>query len=150
MEEGRVAAGRLVLRGPEQDRIALAVSAAEARTSGEIVVRVVPAAKGNPRDHAIREFHGLGLEKTKDRTGVLIFVAARQHAIEILGDAGINAKVPPGFWEGTVARLSAAFKAGRYADGLCEAVAEVARELATHFPRAPDDRNELPDRPVVG
>ncbi len=145
-----MAAGRFILTRTDRERIAAAIASAEAVTSGEIVVRIAPAAKGEPRDHAIREFHRLGLEKTRDRTGVLIFVAVRQRAIEILGDAGIHAKVPEGFWEGTVSNLSAAFKGGRYADGLCEAVAEVGEHLARHFPRSPNDGNELPDTPFTG
>lgn len=142
-------AGRFKLSRSERKRIADALSAAESLTSGEIVVRVVPHVKGAPRGHALREFHRLGMEKTRDRTGVLLFVAAKDRAIEVLGDAGIHAKVPEGFWDALVAKLSTAFKAGRHAEGLCEAVREIGALLSEHFPRKPDDANELPDRPVI-
>ncbi len=142
-------AGKFKLNRAERKRVAEAIAAAESNTCGEIVVRVVPRAKGVPRDHALREFQRLGMEKTRDRTGVLLFVAAKDHALSVLGDAGIHAKVPEGFWEATVARLSEAFKAGRFADGLCEAVREIGALLSAHFPRRPDDTNELPDRPAI-
>ena len=142
-------AGRFTLNRPERKRVADAITAAESNTCGEIVVRVVPHAKGAPRDHALREFQRLGLEKTRDRTGVLLFVAAKDHAIEVLGDAGIHAKVPAGFWDAVVAKLSAAFRAGRHAEGLCEAVREIGALLSVHFPCKSDDTNELPDHPVI-
>jgi len=148
-----VAAGSFSLSRADRKRIAEAITAAERTTSGEIVVRVVPScppSKGTPSEQALREFQSLGLEKTRDRTGVLLFIAAEQHAIEVLGDVGIHAKVPDGFWDGVVASLSQAFKADRFADGICDAVSGIGAQLAKHFPPRPDDANELPNRPVVG
>ena len=143
-------AGRFGLTRADRKRVAEAIAAAERETSGEIVVRIVPSAKGPPREHAVREFRRLGMGKTRHRTGVLLYLALRQRAIEILADSGIHAKAPEGFWDGIVGRLSKAFKEGYYADGLCRAVTEAGELLARHFPPRPDDANELPDKPVIG
>lgn len=142
-------AGELRLTRADRARVTRAVEAAEAATAGEIVVRIVPKAEGTPREHALREFARLGLERTRDHTGVLLYVAAEDHAIELLGDAGIHAKVGDAFWTGTVERLSAAFRSGRFADGIVDAVGEIGKALAAHFPRREGDTNELPDTPVV-
>ena len=144
-----MAAGEFDLSGDDRKRIAEAIAAAEKTTSGEIVVRIVRAAKGPPRDHALKEFHRLGLEKTRDRTGVLLYIAERDRAIEVLGDAGIHANVPDGFWNGVVSRLSGTFKEGRFADGICTAVGEIGGHLTRHFPPKADDTDELSNAPVI-
>jgi uncharacterized membrane protein len=41
-------------------------------------------------------------------------------------------------------------KQGKYTDAILEAVRTIGDLLAVHFPRDPDDRNELPDTPVRG
>ena len=48
-------------------------------------------------------------------------------------------------------RMGAAFREGRFEDGLTQALEEVSALLVEHFPLAEGaaDRNELPDAPVV-
>jgi putative membrane protein len=89
-----------------------------------------------------------GLHRTRERAGVLLFVAVAEHRVELLADEGIHARVAPGTWEEIVARFTAAVHAGHIADGFVAAIEAVADVLATHFPRAADDTNELPDRLV--
>ena len=60
-------------------------------------------------------------------------------------DAGINARVPEGFWDDVLALLREDFSHGRFADGLCKAIGQVGEKLHTLFPYQRDDRNELPN-----
>ena len=83
---------------------------------------------------------------TRARTGVLIFVAVAEHYVEIIADEGINALVPPGTWDKAVADFVERVRAGRVAEGFLAVVEVVGTRLAEHFPRAADDRDELPDR----
>jgi uncharacterized membrane protein len=45
--------------------------------------------------------------------------------------------------------METAFRAGRFEDGVIKGIEAVSRELARHFPPQSDQRNELPDQPVV-
>ena len=69
----------------------------------------------------------------------------REDILIILGDAGINAKVPANFWEGIKIRMVEQFKQGLITEGIREAVLSAGNALKTYFPYQTDDKNELPD-----
>ena len=81
--------------------------------------------------------------RTRDETGILIFVSVFEHRVWVLADRGINAKVDPGQWDSIVAHIVSGIKDGRQADAICEAVKEVGGILARHFPVKADDVDEL-------
>ncbi len=95
---------------------------------------------------AREQFFTRGLHRTRERTGVLIFVCVAERYVEIIGDEGIHKRVPGGYWDGIVAQFVQQVRAGRVADGFVSAISACGDQLAAHFPRAADDRNELPDR----
>jgi putative membrane protein len=112
--------------------------------------RLVPKRARHERAHstAMRQFWAQRLNKTKERTGVLIFVSLAERYAEIIADAGINEKVTPEVWENAVAALTAGIRHGRVGDGLVAAIAQCGAVLAEHFP-LPDgsvNPNELPDK----
>lgn len=127
----------------DQKRIIEAISTAEAMTSGEIRVHVQPKAHGEIRAVAERTFERLGMTKTALRNGVLLFIASEQHAFAILGDRGIDEKVPAGFWDEIAEKLTLRFKAGEFTEGIVDAIHKAGEELQHYFPRAHDDVNEL-------
>jgi len=112
-----------------------------------IRMRIVPAAvKRRQAARVAREqFHVLGLDQTRGRTGILLFVSAAERYVEILADRGIDEKLPHGSWTGIVADFTRHVRAGRTADGFLAALAACGAHLIAHFPRADDDQNELPD-----
>lgn len=130
---------------PEADqvRVKAAISKAEARTSGEIRVHLDDTIADEVLDHAAYIFEELGMFRTRDRNGVLIYVSVADRRVAVIGDAGINARVPAGFWDDVLALLQAHFREGRFADGLCKAVEQVGEKLRADFPYERDDRNEL-------
>ncbi len=85
---------------------------------------------------------------TRDRTGILIFLALAERRAVILGDDGINRAVPEGQWQELVDGLVAGIRAGRPREALCETIARCG-EVLEHFQvtRRPDDRDELVNRP---
>ena len=85
------------------------------------------------------------MHKTAQRNGVLIYVALLDHKSAILGDAGINAKVPADFWDSIMKNMVAKFKEGKITEGICEAVVTAGEQLKAYFPYQADDVNELPD-----
>jgi uncharacterized membrane protein len=129
-----------------------AVRAAERGTTGEIRVCIARFPFwGDVQRAAARAFSFLGMERTRHRNGVLLFVAPRQRRFVVLGDAGIHALVEPTFWSELAERLTVAFKAGDRTGGLVRAIAEIGERLSRHFPGEPGpDVNELPDEVARG
>jgi uncharacterized membrane protein len=116
------------------------------QTSGEIRVHVQPKATGGEiRDVAERTFERLGMTKTALRNGVLLFIACEEQRFVILGDKGIDEKVPPGFWDTIAAKLTIRFKNSELTEGIVEAILAAGEQLKAYFPRSADDINELPN-----
>jgi putative membrane protein len=95
---------------------------------------------------AREQFFEQRLHLTQGRTGVLIFVSIAEHYVEIIADEGINALVQPGTWDRAVTDFVERVRAGRIAEGFLAVVEAVGTRLREHFPRAADDRDELPNR----
>ena len=129
----------------DHDKIVKAIQEAEKETSGEIRVHVQPKAGSDIRNYAERTFERLGMTKTALRNGVLLFIASEENRFVILGDKGIDEKVPPGFWDDIAARLTIRFKNGQFTDGVVEAILAAGEHLKSFFPRSENDVDELPD-----
>ena len=127
----------------DRQRIIDAIAAAEKRTSGEIRVHVQPKAHGEIRKVGERTFERLGMTKTELRNGVLLFIACEEQRFVILGDRGLDEKVPAGFWDEIAAKLTIRFQEGQFTDGIVEAIHSAGEELRHYFPRAESDINEL-------
>jgi putative membrane protein len=109
---------------------------------------IVPRHKMHRQAHAeaLRQFMAQGLQKTEQRTGVLIFASEAEHYAEIIADAGINAKVKPEVWDKAVAALITGIGRGRPAEGFIAAIDQCSAVLAQHFPPGALNHNELPDK----
>lgn len=129
----------------QQAQILDAVKEAEMETSGEVRVHIESSLKGEVLDRASWLFKKLGMHKTAERNGVLFYLAVNDRKFAIIGDAGINAKVPPGFWDEISELLKKNFKEGKFTEGLSEGILLTGEHLKIHFPHRPDDVNELPD-----
>jgi len=137
--------GAKLVHGIDVRAVEAAVRAAEVGTSGEIRVCIAHFYSwGDVQRAAERAFLTLGMEQTRHRNGVLVFVAARRRRLVVLGDVGIHRLVAPTFWGELTGRLVTAFKAGDRTGGLERAVAEIGEQLARHFPPDPGPNiNEL-------
>lgn len=100
-------------------------------------------------ERALVAFYQQGLYRTRMETGILIFISLLEHKVWIVGDRGINEKIPPGYWKTLAERLAQGLKAGRGAEALCEVIAACGGELERHFPRRDDDRNELSNEIII-
>jgi putative membrane protein len=97
---------------------------------------------------AHEQFLELGLSSTKDRTGVMLFVAVGERYVEVLADGGVHAHVGAAVWERIIADFTRDIRAGRIADGFVQAIEACADAMAGPCPWRGDDRNELPNRLV--
>ena len=127
----------------EQKLIGQAIAEAERNTSGEIRVHLENECNEDVLDHAAYIFKTLKMHKTKLRNGVLFYMSIIDHKFAILGDAGINAKVPEDFWNSIKDQMIADFKAGNVAGGLCKGISMAGEQLKVHFPYGKEDVDEL-------
>lgn len=137
---------RAFLREADLDAVAHAIAGEEARTSAEIRVHLDHRCPGEAMARAVAVFERLGMHRTAARHGVLIYVSVEDHKLAVLGDRGIHERVGQAYWERLVDAVLAHFRDERPRDGLLHAVGEVGTVLARHFPRRPDDVNELSDQ----
>jgi uncharacterized membrane protein len=129
----------------QQEDIRKAIMQAEHETSGEIRVHIENTCKGNVLDRALVVFHKLGMEKTANRNGVLIYLAVKNKKFAIIGDSAIHAVVTDRHWDSVRDKLLLHFREDRFTEGLVEAIAETGDKLKKHFPYQTDDVNELSD-----
>lgn len=126
-------------------QITNAIRAAEMNTSGEIRVHIEKYCKGDVLDRAAYVFEKMEMHKTRLRNGVLFYLAVEDHQFAILGDAGLNQKVPENFWESTKELVLSKFKEGNLAEGLTNGILMAGEQLKKHFTYFKEDVNELSD-----
>ncbi len=129
----------------QNDQIVAAVRTAEAKTSGEIRIFISRKETTDPLAAAQAEFTRMGMTKTAEGNGVLIFVAPRSQKFAILGDQGIHERCGENFWREVAEQMTAHFRKSEFTEGIISAIQKAGTLLAEHFPRRTDDKNELPD-----
>ncbi len=136
----------------ERDAIIAAIRTAEQRTSGEVRVFVESRCKYvNPIDRAQEIFLELGMNKTAERNGTLVYVAVKDRQTAVFGDEGIHQKVGQKYWEEEVNKMLVYFKEAHVGDGIAQVVSDIGEALHLHFPYDKEtDKNELPDDIVFG
>ena len=127
-----------------------AITAAEKQTSGEIRLFIEDNCKEDVLDRAAFLFHELKMDATEERNGVLFYLAMKSQKFAILGDAGINSKVPKDFWEAIKAQMQSHFISGDFSKGLAVGINMAGEALRTYFPYQKDDKNELSNDIVFG
>lgn len=135
----------------DEERMVEAIRSAEKQTSGEIRLFVESkCAYINPVDRAIELFAELHMHETKERNGVLLYIAMKDRQLAIYGDEGIHNKLGQSYWEEKVATILSEFNKLQYTDGICKIIGDIGNALKNHFPYESDDKNELSDGIVFG
>ena len=133
------------------ERIVSAIKEVEAKTSGEVRVYIQ---RGKFEEEALpraqKKFLELGMQKTRERNAVLIFVAPREQKFAVIGDEGIHQKCGEQFWQELVEKMRGHFQREEFTDALMEAIESTGQLLARYFPKSSDRGNELPDNIVEG
>lgn len=127
-----------------------AIVTAEKGTSAEIRVHLDSMCLGNPVTAAIKQFNKLDMDKTKERNGVLVYVAYKSRKCAIIGDEGINKVVESTFWDECYSAMTSHFKSDDFGGGIAAAVLKAGEKLKEFFPYQSDDKNELPDEISFG
>ena len=129
----------------DEAKIVAAICEAESKTSGEIRVHVAKQIKKSVYAEACATFEKLGMTKTQERNGILIFLVSDRKEFSIIGDLGIHQKVGGEFWDHIRNAIQDDFKKGEFAKGLVEGVLACGEALSKYFPYQSNDQNELSD-----
>ena len=134
------------LHALDDQQIAEAIAQAEKTTSGEIRVFVSESAVNEPVLEAEKQFLRMGMMKTAQRNGVLIYFAPKSQKYAVVGDKGVHEKCGQKFWEHITEEMTPLLKAGKFTAAVLLAVKEIGAALAKEFPPVAGDKNELPNR----
>lgn len=137
-------------------RIESAIADSEVRHGGEIRFAVeasldfFPLLRGvSAREQATQVFSDLRVWDTEQNNGVLIYLLLADHDVEIVVDRGLNGRVTDEEWETICREMEVMFHRGAYEAGVLHGIQRIGEHLARHYPRPPDNPNELADRPVL-
>lgn len=133
----------------DDDRIVEAIRAAERRSSAEIRVYVADGKADDPVAAAMTHFARAGMAQTRERNGVLIYVAPRSQTFAIVGDEGAHRCCGDAFWRTVSDEMRERFRDDPTA-AIVHAIVRVAERLSGDFPCRTDDRNELADEVIRG
>jgi uncharacterized membrane protein len=148
-----------LLRPDALARLEARVRTSEQRHSGEIRLCVEAGLpirylwrSASARERAVAMFGKLRVWDTQSNNGVLIYLLLAERAIEIVADRGLNQQVDLQQWQQILGAMQGAFRAGRFEDGLNDAIDAVDTLLARYFPleAGQANPNELPDAPHWG
>ena len=129
----------------EHRKIIAAIKEAESQTSGEIRLFIEAHSKVEVLDRAAFIFQKLGIHNTKNRNGVLFYIAHDDRHFAIIGGAGINSVVEDNFWDNIKEEMQKHFAEGKFAEGLIKGIRQSGDALKKYFPYEQGDINELPD-----
>lgn len=143
-----------ILSNVELEKISEEIKKQELKTSGELRVAIKEKRgffdrKKSIRELAIKEFYRLGMDRTRERSGILFFILLKEKQFYILPDEGITKKLTQDFWDGLALEVQKFFKEKNFYEGIIFILRECGKVLEKHFPRKPDDINELSDSVAI-
>ena len=92
---------------------------------------------------ALKNFYLNGLYRTRDETGVLIFISLFERKVHVLADRGINSVVKQNTWDEIVAVIIDGIRKKDQAAAIVRAITRGGEILSSNFPVKPDDTDEL-------
>ena len=132
------------------------INLSEALHAGEIRFVVEAALDGatlfsdqSAQARAIDIFSQLRIWDTEYNNGLLIYVLLADQAVEIVADRGIHAKVGADEWQKICLKMESDFAQRSFKHGACAGINAITEHLLTHFPSTVEDKNELPNKPMV-
>ena len=142
------------LNDDELLRISNKIKEEEKKTAGEICVSIKEHRSFLQRKKTVRklaeeEFFKLGIDKTRDKTGILIFFLLEAREFHILADEGIHKKVPDNTWDSIKDEMQSHFLEGKFSTGIIHGIDRVGKILSEKFPVKPDDTNEISNRVML-
>ena len=101
------------------------------------------------KDLALKEFYHLGVEKTKNRSGVLLFILYDERKFYIVGDEGIHKRTAPEGWEDVATTLKHHFKEAKFEEGIHAALHKMQHHVREALPNSAHHDHELSNEVVI-
>jgi len=129
----------------DRARIVEAVTRAERGHRGEIVVHIEARCLRHPLERAARLFRKRGVDRTREQTGVLLYVAPSSRRAAVWAGDGVEGGAEVATWQPVFDALAAGHRDGDPVAGIVRAIAAIGEVLTTRA--AGEDRhgNELDD-----
>ena len=141
----------VILMATERSALQDAIAAAERGNRGEIRVHIESRYPGDgPLGRAEALYQELGMAKTRDDTGVLLYVAERDHKAAVFAGTGVYGARKPELWKEIAAAVAQGYAFGDRVSGLVRAltmIGDILRETAPGDDLAGD---ELPNKVTTG
>ncbi|MGB9664515.1 MAG: TPM domain-containing protein [Ignavibacteria bacterium] len=140
-----------ILSEVELEKISEEIKRQEQKTSGELKVSIKKGRgffekKKSVRELAIREFQRLGMINTRDRSGILFFLLLKDREFYILPDIGISEKIQQSYWDEIAKEAENSFREKNFFEGIIKVLRKCGDALAKHYPRKPDDIDEISNK----
>ena len=103
------------------------------------------------RTRAWQWFGELGVWNTEHNSGVLVYISFADHAVEIVADRGIAAKVADGQWQAVCQNMLGSFKQAQFIEGLELGLRQISEILVDNLPRHEpgSSEDELPNEIIL-
>ena len=138
------------LTAAERRELQVAIAAAERGHRGEIRVHLEARYPGDgPLQRAQARFFELGMQDTRDGTGVLLYVAELDRKAAVYAGPGVYGAGDPGTWSEVAAAVAAGYAAGDRIEGLQRALARIGEILRVAAPGADEAGDELPNEVTI-
>ena len=118
----------------EQDLLAKKIDEIESVTDAELRIHIESYCKVDPMSRAAKVFKDLKMYKTKERNGVLFYIAIEDHKLAVWGDEAIHKE--------EIEILLNHFKKQEFYQGLVKALDNVKAKLEELYPFT-GHKNEL-------
>ncbi|MCH2226914.1 MAG: TPM domain-containing protein [Candidatus Caenarcaniphilales bacterium] len=126
----------------EQDLLAKKIDEIESVTDAELRIHIESYCKVDPMSRAAKVFKDLKMYKTKERNGVLFYIAIEDHKLAVWGDEAIHKDLGQSFWDEEIEILLNHFKKQEFYQGLVKALDNVKAKLEELYPFT-GHKNEL-------
>ncbi|MFC1482928.1 TPM domain-containing protein [Candidatus Margulisiibacteriota bacterium] len=136
---------RKFLSKNEEKQIIDKIKKIESTTNTEIRVHLATKKVKNVGIDAHETFERIGMMKTKERNGIMMYINLRNKEFVVIGDEGIHQRLPKHFWQDMVDAVQIEFKKGKFTEGIINAIEKLRTPLEKFFPKTPTDTNELPN-----
>lgn len=127
----------------ESETIVQTIAEIEKNTTGEIRIHIEDVCEGSPYNRAVEVFNKLEMYKTKEKTGILIYLSSEDKKIAVIGDKGIHDIVGGDYWQTIMEEMKELFKTQSVYAGVYHGLKSVGDKLIQHFPEKRTPQNEL-------
>lgn len=100
-------------------------------------------------DSAFSVFYKYGVNKTKNKTGILIYISLFEKKVVVIADEGINSKVKQTDWNNVVDIIIKGIRTKKAKQGIIDGVESCRSLLKESFPVLSDDVNELNNSIII-